>query len=56
MYDSQEEYEEEEKLSQSPSLATKKQQHVELEKDIDEISMESDEYDPKGKHRISWMR
>jgi hypothetical protein len=43
VYDSPEEYEEDPR-SPSPSPATKKRQHAELEKDMDEISTWSDEY------------
>jgi hypothetical protein len=35
--------------AQSPSPATKKRLHEELEKELDEISTGSDEYDPTGK-------
>ncbi len=49
VHDSPEEYEEEDLPSPSPSPATKTWQHMELEKDLDEISTETsqkDEYDP----------
>ncbi len=49
VYGSPDEYDEEDPLAQSPSPATKKRRHAELEKNLDEISTESDEYDPTGK-------
>ena len=49
MYGSPEEYDEKDPPAQSPSPATKKRRHEELEKDLDEISTGSDEYDPTGK-------
>ncbi len=45
VYNSPEEYEEEEPPAQSPSPLTKRQQHKQLEKDIAELSSERDEYD-----------
>ncbi len=49
MYNSPEEYEEEEPRAPSLSSATKKQHAAELEKDMEEISSGSGEYDPTGK-------
>ncbi len=48
VYDSPEEYEEEDPQSQPPSAATKKQLE-QFKKELDEISTGSDEYDPTGK-------
>ncbi len=48
MFDWPEEYKEKDPLSQSPPPATKKQ-HEEFQKDLDEISTGSDNYDPTGK-------
>jgi hypothetical protein len=48
VYDLPEEYEEKPQLP-SPSPETKKLQHAELEKDLDEISTGSDKYDATGK-------
>ena len=42
-------YDEEDPPAESPSPATKKRRHEEFEKDLDEISTGSDEYDPSGK-------
>jgi hypothetical protein len=49
VYGSPDEYDEEDPPAQSPSPAIKKRRHEELEKDLDEISTGSDEYDPTGK-------
>jgi hypothetical protein len=49
VYDSPEEYEEEEPRAQSLSPATKKRYQAKLEKDMDEMSSGSDEYNPTGK-------
>ena len=49
VYCSPEEYDEEDPQAQSPSPATKKRHLAEFQKDLDEISTESDEYDPTGK-------
>ncbi len=49
VYCLQEEYEKEDKPAQSPSPATKKLQLAEFQKELDEISTGSDEYDPTGK-------
>jgi hypothetical protein len=48
VYGLPEEYDEEDPPAQSPSPATKKRS-AEFEKDLDEISTGSDEYDPTGK-------
>jgi len=49
VYDSPEEYEEEESLAQSLSPATMKRYKDEMEKDMEEMSSGSDPYDPIGK-------
>ena len=49
VYGLPDEYDEEDPPAQSPSPATKKRRHEELEKELDEISTGSDEYDPTGK-------
>jgi hypothetical protein len=49
VYGSPEEYEEDDPPAQSLSPATKKRHLVEFQKDLDEISTGSDEYDPTGK-------
>ena len=49
MYGSPDDYDEEDPPAQSPSPATKKQRHEKFQKDLDEISTGSDEYDPTGK-------
>ncbi len=49
MYDSPEEYEEEGPQVPSLSPATIKRCTAELEKDVEEMSSGSDEYDPSGK-------
>ena len=49
MYDSPEEYEEEESRAQSLSPATMKRYKDEMEKDMEEMSSGSDPYDPIGK-------
>jgi hypothetical protein len=49
VYDSPEEYEEEEPRAPSLSPATMKRHAAELEKDMEEMSSGSDEYDQTGK-------
>ena len=49
MYDSPEEYEEEESRAQSLSPATMKRYKDEMEKDMEEMSSGYDPYDPIGK-------
>jgi hypothetical protein len=49
VYGSPDDYDEEDPPAQSPSPATKKRRHEELEKELDEISTGSDEYDLTGK-------
>ncbi len=49
VYDSPEEYEEEEPRAQSLSPATMEQYKDELEKDMEDMSSGSDPYDPTGK-------
>jgi hypothetical protein len=49
VYDSPEEYEEEESRAQSLSPATMKRCKHEMEKDMEEMSSGSDPYDPIGK-------
>jgi hypothetical protein len=49
VYGSQDDFDEEYPPAESPSPATKKRRHEEFEKDLDEISTGSDEYDPTGK-------
>lgn len=49
VYGSPDDYDEEDPPAQSPSPATKKRRHEEFQKDLDEISTGSDEYDPTGK-------
>ena len=48
MYDSPEEYEEDELPAPSPFPETKKRRDAEFEKDLAEITSESDDYDPTG--------
>ena len=49
VYDSPEEYEEEESRAESLSPATMKRYKDEMEKDMEEMSSGSDPYDPIGK-------
>ena len=49
IYDSPEEYEDEDVPAPSPSPETKKRWDAEFEKDLAEITLDSDEYDPTGK-------
>ncbi len=53
VYCSLDDYDEEDPPAQSPSPATKKRRHEQLEKDLDEISMSMIQ---QARRRSSWMQ